>query len=140
MGHILATAGNKEVSDFCLLKILIIASTIIIYLPHPPPKQCVDCGVPTEGDPWSSINLGIVMCMKCSGLHRMLGTHISKVRSVKLDTSVWEDENVVAHMCSIGNKAFNAVWEWNVPPEIIRPQEFPDNDQVRESRGGLMTD
>ena len=89
--------------------------------------------VPIEDDPWASINLGILVCVKCSGLHRQLGTHISKVRSPKLDTKVWEDENVVAHMCSIGNKAFNTVWEWNLPPEFIQPQEFPDNDKVREA-------
>ena len=29
---------------------------------------------------WASINLGVVVCIKCSGSHRDLGVHISKVR------------------------------------------------------------
>ena len=34
---------------------------------------------------WTSINLGIVVCIECSGIHRSLGVHISKVRSLPLD-------------------------------------------------------
>jgi len=41
---------------------------------------------------WASINIGIFICLRCSGIHRSLGTHISKVRSVKLDT--WTEEQV----------------------------------------------
>ena len=96
-------------------------------------KMCADCPVPIENDPWASINLGVLLCLKCSGLHRQLGTHISKVRSLKLDTKVWEDESTVAHMCSIGNTAFNTVWEWNRPPEFMLPQEFPGNDKVLQA-------
>uniref|UniRef100_A0A8C5A180 Arf-GAP with coiled-coil, ANK repeat and PH domain-containing protein n=1 Tax=Gadus morhua TaxID=8049 RepID=A0A8C5A180_GADMO len=49
---------------------------------------CCDCGQP---DPrWASINLGITLCIQCSGIHRSLGVHFSKVRSLTLDT--WEPE------------------------------------------------
>lgn len=34
---------------------------------------------------WCSVNLGILVCIECSGIHRNLGTHISKVRSLELD-------------------------------------------------------
>lgn len=34
---------------------------------------------------WASLNLGILMCIECSGVHRNLGSHISKVRSLGLD-------------------------------------------------------
>ena len=45
---------------------------------------CADCGsgIKTE---WVSINIGIILCIECSGIHRSLGTHISKVRSLTLD-------------------------------------------------------
>ncbi|XP_018510678.2 ADP-ribosylation factor GTPase-activating protein AGD2 [Brassica rapa] len=50
--------------------------------------ECAECNAP---DPdWASLNLGVLMCIECSGVHRNLGVHISKVRSVTLDVKVWE--------------------------------------------------
>lgn len=38
---------------------------------------CADCGSP---DPdWASLNLGLLVCIECSGVHRNLGVHMSKV-------------------------------------------------------------
>lgn len=34
-----------------------------------------------RGPRWASVNLGIFICMQCSGIHRSLGVHISKVRT-----------------------------------------------------------
>lgn len=48
------------------------------------------------GPDWASINLGIVMCIECSGVHRSLGVHISKVRSLTLDK--WEEKVVQVHI------------------------------------------
>ncbi|CAM5178843.1 unnamed protein product [Eretmochelys imbricata] len=62
--------------------------------------QCCDCRSPrTE---WASINLGITLCIECSGIHRSLGVHFSKVRSLTLDS--WEPE-LVKLMCELGNGA-----------------------------------
>ncbi|KAH9249884.1 hypothetical protein BASA81_012375 [Batrachochytrium salamandrivorans] len=47
---------------------------------------CFDCDMPLEQANWVSINLGIYLCISCSGIHRSLGTHVSKVRSLLLDT------------------------------------------------------
>lgn len=34
-------------------------------------SRCVDCGAP---DPdWASLNLGCLLCIECSGVHRQLG-------------------------------------------------------------------
>ena len=57
----------------------------ILFIPGN--NQCADCQAP---DPeWSSINLGILLCIHCAGCHRSLGTHISVVKSLKLDA--WAD-------------------------------------------------
>jgi Putative GTPase activating protein for Arf/Ankyrin repeats (3 copies)/PH domain len=74
-------------------------------------SKCADCG---RADPeWASINLGLLLCVECAGCHRSLGTHISKVRSVKLDKL---DEHLVNMMMCIGNQAGNAIWEHKVAP------------------------
>uniref|UniRef100_A0A8D0HM17 Arf-GAP with coiled-coil, ANK repeat and PH domain-containing protein n=1 Tax=Sphenodon punctatus TaxID=8508 RepID=A0A8D0HM17_SPHPU len=68
--------------------------------------QCCDCG---QTDPrWASINLGILLCIECSGIHRSLGVHCSKVRSLTLDS--WEPE-LLKLMCELGNSTMNQIYE-----------------------------
>ncbi|OIW07317.1 hypothetical protein TanjilG_11951 [Lupinus angustifolius] len=70
--------------------------------------RCADCGAP-EPD-WASLNLGVLVCIECSGVHRNLGVHISKVRSLTLDFKVWEP-SVISLFQSLGNTFANSVWE-----------------------------
>lgn len=70
--------------------------------------RCADCGAP-EPD-WASLNLGVLVCIECSGVHRNLGVHISKVRSLTLDVKVWEP-SVISLFQSLGNAFANSVWE-----------------------------
>ncbi|XP_073147172.1 probable ADP-ribosylation factor GTPase-activating protein AGD15 [Henckelia pumila] len=81
----------------------------------PENKQCADCL--NKAPRWASINLGIFICMQCSGIHRSLGVHISKVRSTTLDT--WLPEQVV-FMQLIGNEKSNDYWEAELPPNYER--------------------
>lgn len=68
--------------------------------------RCADCG---NTDPkWASINLGITLCIACSGVHRSLGVHYSKVRSLTLD--VWEPE-ILRVMTELGNEIVNKIYE-----------------------------
>jgi Arf-GAP/coiled-coil/ANK repeat/PH domain-containing protein len=70
--------------------------------------KCADCGA---ADPeWGAINLGIIFCIHCSGIHRNLGVHISQVRSLTLDVEVWDD-SLMRMMTGIGNDVSNRVWE-----------------------------
>ncbi|CAH9088238.1 unnamed protein product [Cuscuta europaea] len=70
--------------------------------------KCAECGA-SEPD-WASLNLCILMCIECSGIHRNLGVHISKVRSISLDVRVWEP-TLMDLFQTLGNSYCNSVWE-----------------------------
>lgn len=71
-------------------------------------EACADCGA--RGPEWASLNLGVLLCPSCAGIHRHLGVHISKVRSLTLDDKVWE-RSMVALFEGLGNWYANAAWE-----------------------------
>ncbi|XP_020088062.1 ADP-ribosylation factor GTPase-activating protein AGD3 isoform X2 [Ananas comosus] len=75
-------------------------------------EVCADCGA-LEPD-WASLNLGVLVCIECSGVHRNLGVHISKVRSLTLDVRVWEP-SVINLFQSLGNTFANSIWEELLP-------------------------
>lgn len=81
----------------------------------PENRVCADCK--TIAPRWASVNIGVFICLHCSGIHRSLGVHISKVRSVTLDT--WLPEQI-AFLQSMGNEKSNAYWEAGLPPNFNR--------------------
>lgn len=72
-----------------------------------------------SGPRWASWNLGVFLCIRCAGIHRNLGVHISKVKSVNLDS--WTPEQVVS-LQQMGNSRARAVYEANLPDNFRRPQ------------------
>lgn len=86
---------------------------------RPENQRCADCGCKLlTSSIWASSTLGIFICINCSGRHRNLGTHITFVRSVNLDS--WTDEQATV-MESIGNEVSNKYWEANLPSDYPRP-------------------
>ncbi|KFO58557.1 Arf-GAP with Rho-GAP domain, ANK repeat and PH domain-containing protein 3, partial [Corvus brachyrhynchos] len=78
------------------------------------------CCRPLSPD-WASINLCVVICKQCAGQHRSLGSNISKVQSLKLDTSVWSNE-IVQLFIMLGNDRANRFWAARLPAtEAITP-------------------
>ncbi|KAI9809811.1 MAG: hypothetical protein M1825_000244 [Sarcosagium campestre] len=86
----------------------------VIRNADPSNSSCADCGSSLKSE-WVSINLGIVLCIECSGIHRSLGTHISKVRSLTLDTVSFSTD-IVELILQIGNRVSNVVWEAKLEP------------------------
>ncbi|KAJ5774133.1 Arf GTPase activating protein [Penicillium paradoxum] len=82
--------------------------------------RCADCDALTPG--WASWNMGIFLCMRCAALHRKLGTHISKVKSLSMDT--WTAEQV-DNMKSHGNLLMNKIFN----PRGIKPPVPTDIDE-----------
>ncbi|CAK5264182.1 unnamed protein product [Mycena citricolor] len=75
--------------------------------------------IQSSTDPrWASWNLGVFLCIRCSGIHRGMGTHISKVKSVDLD--VWTPEQM-ASIQKWGNRLANLYWEAHLKPGHIPP-------------------
>ncbi|KAK2628186.1 hypothetical protein QTJ16_002832 [Diplocarpon rosae] len=93
---------------------------------------CADCGsgIKTE---WVSINLAIILCIECSGIHRSLGTHISKVRSLTLDITSFTTD-IVELLLLVGNRVSNMVWEAR-----LDPSSKPSPQATREERLRFIT-
>ncbi|KAM6916257.1 stromal membrane-associated protein 1-like [Xenentodon cancila] len=80
-------------------------------------KYCADCEA--KGPRWASWNLGVFMCIRCAGIHRNLGVHISRVKSVNLDQ--WTPEQIQS-MVDMGNTRARQLYEAHLPENFRRPQ------------------
>ncbi|XP_024149353.1 arf-GAP with coiled-coil, ANK repeat and PH domain-containing protein 3 isoform X2 [Oryzias melastigma] len=91
-------------------------------------EQCCDCG---QADPrWASINFGILLCIECSGIHRSLGVHCSKVRSLTLDS--WEPE-LLKLMCELGNNVINHIYEGSCQEQGLKKPLPSSSRQEKET-------
>ncbi|GAB0131809.1 hypothetical protein EsDP_00000267 [Epichloe bromicola] len=93
---------------------------------------CADCGSGSKVE-WVSINLGIILCIECSGIHRSLGTHISKVRSLTLDITSFTID-IVEVLLLIGNRVSNMIWEAKLDASLK-----PSPQATREQRLRFIT-
>lgn len=94
-------------------------------------KECADCG--KENPDWVSINIGSIICIECSGIHRSLGSHVSKVRSLKMDKIKKE---IQTFLLSIGNSLVNRIFEGNLgnienDQKITKPTSKSSEDEKR---------
>ncbi|XP_058232869.1 arf-GAP with SH3 domain, ANK repeat and PH domain-containing protein 1 isoform X3 [Hemibagrus wyckioides] len=86
-------------------------------------EVCCDCGA---ADPkWLSTNLGILTCIECSGIHREMGVHISRIQSMELD-KLGTSELLLAK--NVGNSNFNEIMEGNLP--CLSPKPSPSSDMT----------
>lgn len=93
---------------------------------------CADCGSGSKVE-WVSINLAIIVCIECSGIHRSLGTHISKVRSLTLDITSFTPD-IIELLMLVGNRVSNMIWEARLDPSLR-----PGPQATREQRLKFIT-
>lgn len=79
-------------------------------------EKCADCK--QDRPTWACINFGTTVCIACSGVHRSMGVHLSKVRSLTLDK--WEPETAKV-MLELGNTKINQIYEGKVDESIAQP-------------------
>lgn len=85
------------------------ASAALAALREAPGNRfCADCSVPNPE--WGCLTFGVLVCLECSGGHRRLGTHISKIRSTTLDVRVWTP-STLAMFSDLGNDFVNSIME-----------------------------
>uniref|UniRef100_A0A8C3T311 ArfGAP with SH3 domain, ankyrin repeat and PH domain 1 n=1 Tax=Chelydra serpentina TaxID=8475 RepID=A0A8C3T311_CHESE len=90
-------------------------------------EVCCDCGSP---DPtWLSTNLGILTCIECSGIHREMGVHISRIQSLELD-KLGTSELLLAK--NVGNNCFNDITEGSLPSPSPKPTPSSDMTARKE--------
>ncbi|XP_073705499.1 arf-GAP with SH3 domain, ANK repeat and PH domain-containing protein 1a [Garra rufa] len=90
-------------------------------------EVCCDCGAPEPK--WLSTNLGILTCIECSGIHREMGVHISRIQSMELD-KLGTSELLLAK--NVGNSSFNEILEGNLPSPSPKPAPSSDMTERKE--------
>ncbi|XP_042636845.1 arf-GAP with SH3 domain, ANK repeat and PH domain-containing protein 1 [Orycteropus afer afer] len=88
---------------------------------------CCDCG--SSEPTWLSTNLGILTCIECSGIHREMGVHISRIQSLELD-KLGTSELLLAK--NVGNNSFNDIMEANLPSPSPKPTPSSDMTARKE--------
>ena len=104
-------ANKKAVEDICK---------------EPANSECADCGA--NGTRWATVNHGQFVCIRCSGIHRSLGVHISKVKSTNLDK--WTAAEVSV-MRMVGNKLGRQLFEARLSSRE-KPSEADNDNVVKE--------
>ncbi|KAI9293507.1 ArfGap-domain-containing protein [Neoconidiobolus thromboides FSU 785] len=95
---------------------------LLTLVKQPGNSACCDCGA--NGPRWASFNIGCFLCIRCGGIHRRMGTHISKVKSISLDS--WKDDQI-ENMEKWGNTKVNELYLYQA-----KSRPVPNDDDGME--------
>jgi len=93
----------------------------------PDNRECADCHSKTPR--WASITFGAFVCLRCSGQHRQLQVHITKIKSVNLDK--WQPEMVEMYK-HLNNTVVNSYWEAKLPKGYNKPGQNASSQEVEQ--------
>lgn len=85
-------------------------------------RYCAECGA--QRPTWCSTNLGVFVCIQCSGVHRRIGVHISFVKSSTLDA--WTFKLLEKFKKQGGNDVVNSIYEAKMPRDV-KPNPHTDS-------------
>uniref|UniRef100_A0A3Q2ZJ36 ArfGAP with SH3 domain, ankyrin repeat and PH domain 2b n=1 Tax=Kryptolebias marmoratus TaxID=37003 RepID=A0A3Q2ZJ36_KRYMA len=89
--------------------------------------SCCDCGAPAPT--WLSTNLGVLICIECSGIHREMGVHYSRIQSLDLDV-LGTSELLLAK--NVGNADFNEIMEADLSAQGVTKPDPKSDMQMRK--------
>uniref|UniRef100_A0A8C9ZNT9 ArfGAP with SH3 domain, ankyrin repeat and PH domain 2b n=1 Tax=Sander lucioperca TaxID=283035 RepID=A0A8C9ZNT9_SANLU len=89
--------------------------------------SCCDCGA--AGPTWLSTNLGVLICIECSGIHREMGVHYSRIQSLDLDV-LGTSELLLAK--NVGNASFNEIMEAELSAQDVTKPDPSSDMQTRK--------
>lgn len=97
-------------------------------LKYPGNLKCADCKLQLHPR-WASWSLGVLICIRCAGIHRSLGTHISKVKSIDLDS--WSNDNLQQFIINGDNERVNTLYYENkLQLEEVTDLDLSVNDSL----------
>ncbi|WWC68030.1 uncharacterized protein I206_101949 [Kwoniella pini CBS 10737] len=104
-------------------------------------RKCADCGKGMRSSRWATISIRetpmvLFICIRCCGIHRSLGTHISKPRSVDLD--LWTPE-MISSAREWGNERGNALWEESWQGGRVSDERITDFIKAKYIEGRWLT-
>ncbi|KAJ6590949.1 hypothetical protein DFH09DRAFT_1138168 [Mycena vulgaris] len=108
--------------------------TLLDLVAQPGNDVCADCKV--RNPRWASHSLGIFICVSCASIHRKIGTHVTKVKSLTMDS--WTREQT-ENMKQNGNIKSNQFYNPNEarhppPPNLMDGERDSEMEQFIRSK------
>ena len=102
---------------------------LVEFLERPCNRKCADCArrLSARNDAWASVNLGVVVCVRCAAHHRGLGVSVSRIKSLVFDR--W-DADAARSLLRVGNDLAREMYLRSLPAGYAEPTEATDDERV----------